>query len=116
MALAAFGYSALVCSTFSRAQKRVIEMGFPDNTNTHLMMSGGRENSNIPRLLVICLINFTGIWLSAFALGFFVGPTVAGLTVNVIGFRSTTIIFFALFATMAMATLDAIKVIRHAVR
>ena len=64
--------------------------------------------------MVICSINFAGIWLSAFALGFFVGPTVAGLTVNVIGFRSTTIIFFALYATMA--TLDAIEVIRHAVR
>lgn len=94
MALAGFAYSALVCSSFSRAQKRVIEMGFSDDINTYVMISG--------------------IWLSAFALGNFVGPTVAGLAVDVIGFRRTTIIFFALYA--AMAAFDAIEAIKQAAR
>ena len=94
MALAGFAYSALVCSSFSRAQKRVIEMGFSDDINTYVMISG--------------------IWLSAFALGNFVGPTVAGLAVEVIGFRRTTIIFFAIYA--AMAAIDAIEAIKLAAR
>ena len=42
------------------------------------------------------------------------GPTVAGLTVNVIGFSRTTDIFFALYATMAI--LDAIEAINQAAR
>lgn len=64
-----------------------------------------------PRFL---LFHFAGIWLSAFALGNFVGPTVAGLAVDVIGFRRTTIIFFALYA--AMAAFDAIEAIKQAAR
>ena len=64
-----------------------------------------------PRFL---LFHFAGIWLSAFALGNFVGPTVAGVAVDVIGFRRTTIIFFALYA--GMATLDAIEAIKQAAR
>ena len=61
----------------------------------------------------ICII-FTGIWLSAFALGNFVGPTVAGLLVNEIGFRRTTFIFFVLY--VAMAVLDAIEAIGQSAR
>ena len=60
------------------------------------------------------LFHFAGIWLSAFALGNFVGPTVAGLAVDIIGFRRTTIIFFALYA--GMAALDAIEAVKQAAR
>ena len=45
MALAGFAYSALVCSSFSRAQKRVIEMGFSDDINTYVMISGSPDLS-----------------------------------------------------------------------
>jgi len=94
MALAGFAYSALVCSSFSRAQSKVIAMGFADDINTYVMISG--------------------IWLSAFALGNFVGPTVAGLAVDVIGFRDTTIIFFALYA--AMSLIDAVESVKQVAR
>ena len=57
------------------------------------------------------LFHFAGIWLSAFALGYFVGPTVAGLTVNIIGFRRTTNFFFALYA--GMAVLDGIDTVKE---
>ena len=60
------------------------------------------------------IFHFAGIWLSAFALGNFVGPTVAGLAVDIIGFRKTTIIFFALYA--GMAALDAIEAVKQAAR
>ena len=43
MALAGFAYSALVCSSFSRAQSKVIAMGFADDINTYVMISGGFE-------------------------------------------------------------------------
>ena len=42
------------------------------------------------------------------------GPTVAGLAVDIIGFRRTTIIFFALYA--GMAALDAIEAVKQAAR
>ena len=41
-----------------------------------------------------------GIWLSAFSLGNFVGPTIAGALVQTEGFRHTTLIFFALYLVM----------------
>ena len=64
MALAGVAYAALVVSSFSRAQKKVLEMGFEDGINTSTMISG--------------------IWLSAFSLGNFVGPTIAGALVQVL--------------------------------
>ena len=46
------------------------------------------------------MFNITGIWLSAFSLGNFVGPTIAGALVQTEGFRNTTLIFFALYLIM----------------
>ena len=40
MALAALAYSALTSSSISRVHKRLMEMGFEDDINTYLMMSG----------------------------------------------------------------------------
>ena len=40
MALAGAAYAAVVVSSFSRAQKRVLDMGFVDDINTHVMISG----------------------------------------------------------------------------
>ena len=41
-----------------------------------------------------------GVWLSAFSLGNFVGPTLAGFLVQTEGFRRTTTIFFGLYVVM----------------
>ena len=43
-----------------------------------------------------------GIWLSAFALGNFTGPTVAGVMVDTEGFPRTTLIFFGLYLIMLL--------------
>ena len=40
MALAGVAYSCMVVSSFSRAQTRVLEMGFADDINTYVMISG----------------------------------------------------------------------------
>ena len=44
MVLAGGAYAALVVSSFSRAQKRVLDMGYADDINTYVMISG--ENIN----------------------------------------------------------------------
>ena len=40
MALAGVAFSCIVVSSFSRAQSRVLEMGFTDDINTKMMISG----------------------------------------------------------------------------
>ena len=40
MTLAGIAYASLVVSSFSRAQKRVLEMGFADDIHTYVMISG----------------------------------------------------------------------------
>lgn len=82
MALAGIAYACLVVSSFTRAQKRVLDMGYSNDINTYVMISG--------------------IWLSAFSLGNFVGPTIAGALVQTEGFRTTTLVFFVLYAVMCL--------------
>lgn len=59
MALAGFAYSALVCSSFSRAQKRVIEMGFSDDINTYVMISGTGARDPLANFLASISITFS---------------------------------------------------------
>ena len=40
MGLAGLSYASLVVSSFSRAQNRVLQMGFADDINTYVMISG----------------------------------------------------------------------------
>ena len=40
MALAGIAYSCMVVSSFSRAQVRVLQLGFADDINTYVMISG----------------------------------------------------------------------------
>merc|ERR1719273_2667787 len=89
MCLAGFAYSCMVVSSFSRAQRRVLDMGFADDINTYVMISG--------------------VWLSAFSLGNFVGPTIAGILVQTESFRTTTLIFFCLY--IAMVIIDTAEAI-----
>ena len=46
MALAGFAYSYMVVSSFSRAQRRVLDMGFADDINTYVMISGKFLNNH----------------------------------------------------------------------
>jgi len=89
MALAGFAYSCMVVSSFSRAQQKVLDMGYPNDMNTSTMISG--------------------VWLSAFSLGNFVGPTIAGILVQTESFRTTTLIFFCLYIVMVIV--DSIEAI-----
>ena len=77
MVLAGLSYSLLGLSSFKRAQQNVLKLGFENRTSTHFMISG--------------------IWLSAFSLGNFIGPTIAGVLVDKYGFRDTTLVFCILY-------------------
>ncbi|TRY80377.1 hypothetical protein TCAL_13778 [Tigriopus californicus] len=60
------GYGLVSVSSFSRAYKECIRQGYRDDVNTYLIL--------------------TGLWGTAFHLGNFIGPTMAGIIVNAIGF------------------------------
>ena len=45
------------------------------------------------------------MWASSFYFGNFLGPTVAGILVDSIGFRRTSMVFFSLY--LLMAAVDA---------
>ena len=70
MALAGFAYSALVCSTFSRAQKQVIEMGFLDDINTYVMISGANSRIFIRMIISFCSMFTQSYGLSLYLLTF----------------------------------------------
>ena len=70
MVLAGGAYAALVVSSFSRAQKRVLDMGYADDINTYVMISGENINkiqssnglnvTSLSPLHVIQCINLSG--------------------------------------------------------
>jgi len=82
MALAGLTHGLIVPSSYSRAQNRAVQTGYANNTSTNVMISG--------------------LWLSMFSLGNFVGPTVSGAVVQVMGFRFTTLVFFVLYISMLL--------------
>ena len=45
------------------------------------------------------------MWSTAFYFGNFLGPTVAGITVDIYGFRTTTVGFFALLCAILVVDL-----------
>ena len=106
MALAGLSYGSINASSFSRAQNKVIKMGYPNDTNTFVMISGTRIGFSdyllvmgvraklykFKRILIIL-----GMWLSGFSLGNFIGPTIAGILVEAKDFRFTSLVFFTLY-------------------
>ena len=69
-------------SGFAEAHRQAIAAGFPDNIDTHGLISG--------------------LWTSVFALGAFVGPTLAGILFDAVGFpMATSFIIVAELAAIA---------------
>lgn len=71
----------------------------------------GIDNVLLPK---IDLLSFSGLWLSVFSLGNFVGPTISGVLVQVKGFRFTTLIFFVLYLVMLL--FDIIEAIKRKIQ
>ena len=73
MACAGFAYSCMVVSSFSRAQQKVLDMGYPNDMNTSTMISG-----TFKIYLETFAINFlkprTSIFFRTIAQGYFRPP------------------------------------------
>ena len=66
------GFAAELVAGFSSAHREAIAHGFADNLSTYALVSG--------------------LWTATFALGAFIGPSVAGLIVDFYGFRPSTLL------------------------
>ena len=86
-------------STFGRAQGAALRKGFKDDIDTYLLISGNKNDRNRRRNTFWCF-SLAGMWSTAFYFGNFLGPTVAGVTVDLYGFRATTVGFFVLMCLM----------------
>ena len=65
MGLAGLSYASLVVSSFSRAQNRVLQMGFADDINTYVMISGKKYVymvTEIDWLGLICIKEYLDDW------------------------------------------------------
>ena len=56
MALAGIAYSCMVVSSFSRAQVRVLQLGFADDINTYVMISGMINYSSITHHVAVVAV------------------------------------------------------------
>ena len=66
MALAGIAYSCMVVSSFSRAQSRVLQLGFADDTNTHTMISGMIEK-------FFAILDYNFFYLRSLVVSIFIG-------------------------------------------
>merc|ERR1712108_55881 len=82
MALVGACYACIMVSTFA-TQGAAARMGYPKDIDTYLLISG--------------------TWTSSLYLGCFAGPTLAGFMVERIGFRHTTILFWAVYLAILLA-------------
>ena len=84
------GLGAILVSTFSCAQSETVKNGFPDSISTYGMVSS--------------------IWTSTFALGAFIGPTIGGVLMDIIGFSWGSMFVVALHITVAIIVLTYILI------
>ncbi|XP_063223855.1 MFS-type transporter SLC18B1-like [Bacillus rossius redtenbacheri] len=80
------GIAAQLVASFTDALRTSIDYGFPNNLETYGLISG--------------------LWTSTFALGAFIGPSMAGILFDTVGFRHATMFVVALNAlVMALVLL-----------
>ncbi|XP_048513944.1 MFS-type transporter SLC18B1-like [Athalia rosae] len=77
-----FGMAAQLVASFTLALKSAIEQGFPNNLETYGLISG--------------------LWTSTFALGAFIGPSIAGILLDTIGFRNASMFVVILHFLVAI--------------
>ena len=80
-------------STYGRAHRAALKKGFIDDMDTYLLISN--------------------TWSSSFFLGNFLGPTLAGFTVEYLGFRATTLGFVIAYAVVLF--IDVVELV-HTIR
>ncbi|CAH1961754.1 unnamed protein product [Acanthoscelides obtectus] len=83
LVLHGLGIAAQLVSSFSDALRTCVAHGFPNNLETFGMVSG--------------------LWTSTFALGAFIGPSIAGILFDAVGFRYATLFIFLLHLLLGLA-------------
>ena len=91
LVLHGFGNGSVLVSSFVISHAEAITSGFSDNINTYGLVSG--------------------LWTSTFALGAFVGPTVAGILLDHCGFpwAAMFVVCFGLFFLVAAPCIQCYK-------
>ncbi len=82
------GFAAQLVAGFSSAHRQALFNGFDDNINTYALVSS--------------------LWTATFALGAFIGPTVAGLLVNYYNFPVASIFVVIMQLTVFILTLFSV--------
>ena len=104
--LVGFGYALVMVSSFGRAQSAALNLGYVDDINTYIMISGKYINifsklfslkQNKSGMIECHFYIYLGMWSASFYIGNFIGPTVSGFLVDAYGFEWTTIVFFGLY-------------------
>ena len=110
-ALVGFAYASIVVSSFGRSQRAAMNLGYADDINTYMAISGiliiveFLEYATITvkykwrvfefsKNFYFCLI---GMWSASFYFGNFVGPTTSGILVDAWGFKFTTVVPFVVY-------------------
>jgi hypothetical protein len=92
-------YGLVMVSSFTRAYKVAMSQGYSGDINTYLKLSGKSESPWLYTWSVkkyICI--FSGLWISSFLFGSFVGPTLSGFVVEAIDFRSAALTFVPVYS------------------
>ena len=85
------GFAAELVAGFSSAHREAVRNGFPDNLDTYALISG--------------------LWTATFALGAFIGPSVAGLLVDNFTFKYATM--FVVVSQITVFLLTAVFLVRQ---
>ena len=109
-ALVGFAYASIVVSSFGRSQRAAMNLGYADDINTYMAISGiliifdFLEYATIKYKLCIFELlkkfyfGLIGMWSASFYFGNFVGPTTSGILVDAWGFKFTTVVPFIVYS------------------
>ncbi|XP_050309517.1 MFS-type transporter SLC18B1-like [Anthonomus grandis grandis] len=84
LVLHGLGMGAQLVASFGDALKTSIAYGFPNNLETYALVSG--------------------LWTSSFALGAFIGPSIAGILYDTVGFRYASLFIVVIHLIVGIAT------------
>ncbi|VVC34299.1 Major facilitator superfamily,Major facilitator superfamily domain [Cinara cedri] len=83
LVLHGMGIGAQLVASFTDALRTAVQHGFPNNLETYGLISG--------------------LWTSTFALGAFIGPSIAGMLYDIVGFGWATVFVIVLSAVVGVA-------------
>ncbi|XP_066159093.1 MFS-type transporter SLC18B1-like isoform X1 [Euwallacea fornicatus] len=93
LVLHGLGMGAQLVASFGDALKTAVLYGFPNDLETYALVSG--------------------LWTSSFALGAFIGPSIAGILYDTVGFRNASMFIVAIHLMVGVITIVFIWVFRQ---